>query len=183
MAIQIIKGDSTEIALMEMAREQNIKTGVWPRLAEIVFDADRKLMTTFHHYQDKIISFTKGAPDILLHRCVNIDIDELQQQVNEMAAKGHRVLGFAYRYWDALPGITDSEMHENDLQFLGLTGIIDPPREEVSDAVAQCKTAGIVPVMITGDHPLTAKTIAQRIGILSNETDLVMTGSAIGGIG
>ena len=176
---QIIKGDSTEIALMEVAREQNISPGSWPRLAEIVFDADRKLMTTFHSYRDKIISFTKGAPDILLNRCVNININELQQQVDEMAAKGQRVLGFAYRYWDALPEITDSEMHEYDLQFLGLTGIIDPPREEVFDAVAQCKTAGIVTVMITGDHPLTAKTIAQRIGILNNEKDIVMTGQQL----
>lgn len=176
---QIIKGDSTEIALMEVAREQNISPGVWPRLAELVFDADRKLMTTFHPYQDRIISFTKGAPDILLNRCVNINIDELQLQVDEMAARGQRVLGFAYRYWDALPATTDSELHEYDLQFLGLAGIIDPPREEAGDAVAQCKTAGIVPVMITGDHPLTAKTIAQRIGILSNETDLVMTGQQL----
>ena len=176
---QIIKGDSTEIALMEVAREQNISPSVWPRLAELVFDADRKLMTTFHPYRDKIISFTKGAPDILLNRCVNIDIDELQQQVDEMAAKGQRVLGFAYRYWDSLPGTTDSELHEYDLQFLGLAGIIDPPREEAAEAVAQCKTAGIVPVMITGDHPLTAKTIAQRIGILSNEHDIVMTGQQL----
>ena len=176
---QIIKGDSTEIALMEVAREQNISPSVWPRLAELVFDADRKLMTTFHPYGDKIISFTKGAPDILLTRCVNINIDELEQQVDEMAAKGQRVLGFAYRYWDSLPGTTDSELHEYDLQFLGLAGIIDPPREEAAEAVAQCKTAGIVPVMITGDHPLTAKTIAQRIGILSNEHDIVMTGQQL----
>lgn len=171
-----IKGDSTEIALMEVAKEQNIKTDEWPRLAEIVFDADRKMMTTFHSYNDKIISFTKGAPDILLTRCSNIDSNEMQAQVDSMAEKGQRTLGFAYRYWDALPQSVSSEVHEYDLEFLGLAGIIDPPREEVFDAVAQCKTAGIVPVMITGDHPLTAKTIAQRIGIISSETDIVMTG-------
>jgi len=176
---KVVKGDSTEIALMELAIEKNIKPGDWPRLAEIAFDADRKLMTTFHGYRDRIISFTKGAPDILLNRCVNVNINDMQLKVDDMAAKGQRVLGFAYRYWDSLPAITDSEMHEQNLQFLGLTGIIDPPREEVSDAVAQCKTAGIVPVMITGDHPLTAKTIAQRIGILSDEHDMVMTGQQL----
>jgi len=171
-----IQGDSTEIALMELAREQNIAKDIWPRLAEIAFDADRKLMTTFHRYQDKFISFTKGAPDILLGRCKNINEDKLQQYVDEMAARGQRILGFAYRYWNELPENPGTEAHENNLQFLGLVGMIDPPREEVSKAVAQCKGAGIVPVMITGDHPLTAKTIAQRIGILSSDNDLVITG-------
>ena len=78
-----IKGDSTEIALMEVAREQNIQPDTWPRLAEIAFDADRKLMTTFHSHDNKIISFTKGAPDILLQRCIDIDAPALQQQVDE----------------------------------------------------------------------------------------------------
>lgn len=174
-----IKGDSTEIALMEIAKQQNVQTSDWPRLAEIAFDADRKMMTTFHSYNNKIISFTKGAPDILLTRCGDIDLNEMQGQVDDMAAKGQRTLGFAYRYWDAVPQTPESETHEYDLQFLGLAGIIDPPREEVFDAVAQCKTAGIVPVMITGDHPLTAKTIAQRIGILSSESDIVMTGQQL----
>lgn len=178
-ADKITKGDSTEVALMEVSREQKIQTDTWPRLSEIAFDADRKLMTTFHSHENKIISFTKGAPDILLHHCVNVDIPVLQKQVDDMAAKGLRVLGFAYRYWDALPQNPDNEIHESGLQFLGLTGIIDPPREEVFDAVAQCKTAGIIPVMITGDHPLTAKTIAQRIGILSSENDLVITGKEL----
>jgi Ca2+-transporting ATPase len=178
-ADNIIKGDSTEVALMEVVRDQNINNGSWQRLGEIAFDADRKMMTTFHNYHDKIISFTKGAPDILLHHCVNIDINKLQQQVDEMAAKGQRILGFAYRYWDALPQDPDSAIHESGLQFLGLAGMIDPPREEVFDAVAQCKTAGIVPVMITGDHPITATTIAKRIGILSNENDKVITGKQL----
>ncbi|MDP4284051.1 MAG: cation-translocating P-type ATPase [Bacteroidota bacterium] len=178
-ADKTIKGDSTEIALMEVSREQNIQSDTWPRLAEIAFDADRKLMTTFHRHNNKIISFTKGAPDILLQRCVNIDLPAMQKQVDDMAAKGHRILGFTYRYWNALPGNPDSEIDENGLQFLGLTGIIDPPREEVFDAIVQCKTAGIVPVMITGDHPLTAKTIAQRIGILTSEKELVITGQQL----
>jgi Ca2+-transporting ATPase len=178
-ADKVIKGDSTEIALMEVAREQNIQPGTWKRLAEIAFDADRKLMTTFHEHENKIISFTKGAPDILLQKCGNADAPALHKQVDDMASKGHRVLGFAYRYWDALPKNPDSETHETGLQFLGLTSIIDPPREEVFEAVAQCKTAGIVPVMITGDHALTAKTIAQRLGILNSEKDLVVTGQEL----
>jgi P-type Ca2+ transporter type 2C len=176
---KIIKGDSTEVALMEVAREQNIPSNTWPRLAEIAFDAERKMMTTFHSYDNKIISFTKGAPDILLSNCENINIKEMQQQVDDMAAKGHRILGFAYRYWDALPENPESELHECRMEFLGLAAMIDPPREEVFDAVAQCKTAGIIPVMITGDHPLTAKTIAQRIGILSSENDLIVTGQQL----
>lgn len=176
---KMIRGDSTEVALAELALAQHIQTGEWPRLAEIPFDADRKLMTTFHSHENKIIAFTKGAPDILLQRCNNIDQSILSQAVDEMAAKGHRVLGFGYRYWDALPGKPGSEEQETGLQFLGLAGIIDPPREEVFEAVAQCKTAGIVTVMITGDHPLTAKTIALRIGILSNEKDLLITGQQL----
>jgi len=174
-----LKGDPTEIALMQTALKQNIETDSWPRVAEIAFDAERKLMTTFHSHQHKIISFTKGAPDILLQQCTDVDIAELQNKVDAMASKGQRVLGFAYRYWDSLPDNPDSKHDEFDLHFLGLTGMIDPPREEVPDAVAQCKTAGIVPVMITGDHPLTAKTIAQRIGILSSESDLILTDSEL----
>lgn len=176
---KVIKGDSTEVALMEVSTAYNILPDTWPRLAEIAFDAERKLMTTFHSHDNKIISFTKGAPDILLQQCENIDLPLMEKQVDDMAAEGHRILGFAYRYWDALPENPDIEIHEKGLQFLGLAGIIDPPREEVFDAVAQCKTAGIVPVMITGDHPLTAKTIAQRIGILSNDNDIVITGQQL----
>jgi Ca2+-transporting ATPase len=101
------------------------------------------------------------------------------QVVNEMASKGERILGFGYRYWDKLPESANAAMHENDLQFLGLTAMIDAPRDEVFEAVAQCRTAGIVPVIITGDHPLTAKTIAERIGILNNEKDLVITGQQL----
>lgn len=175
----ILKGDSTEIALAEVAREQHIHTANWPRLAEIPFDSGRKLMTTFHRHEGKIVSFTKGAPDILLHQCNKAHTPEAMKQLNEMAANGQRVLGFAYRYWDHLPENLTIETHESGLHFLGLAGIIDPPREEVFDAVAQCRAAGIIPVMITGDHPLTAKTIAQRIGILNNTTDLVITGQEL----
>jgi len=176
---EVPKGDSTEIALMEVAREQNILTGSWPRVSEITFDAERKLMTTFHRYENKIISFTKGAPDILIQRCNNIDKQTVQLQIEDMASKGLRVLGFAYRAWNTLPKSTDVNSNESDLQFLGLAAMIDPPREEVFAAVAQCKRAGIVPVMITGDHPLTAKAIAERTGIVSSENDLIITGQEL----
>lgn len=174
-----IKGDSTEIALMRIAKEQEIYSKVLPRLAEIAFDAERKLMTTFHCYKDRIISFTKGAPDILLQKCIDIDVQPIQVQLDKMAMSGQRILGFAYRYWDELPVNPDPAIHESDLQFLGLAGLIDPPRDEVYAAIEQCKNAGVVPVMITGDHPLTAKTIAQRIGILGNEGDVVITGQEL----
>lgn len=174
-----IKGDSTEIALLEVALEHNVLPDVWPRLAEIAFDSDRKLMTTFHRYNGQIVSLTKGAPDILLQRCEDKDREAIHNQVEKMADKGHRVLGFAYRFWDNMPENPSSEVHESGLQFIGLTGIIDPPREEVFEAVSQCKTAGIVPVMITGDHPITAKTIAERIGIFSGENDIAITGQQL----
>jgi len=162
--------------LLEVALEQKIPADKWQRLAEIPFDAERKLMTTFHSTGNKFISFTKGAPDILLQRCTGVDLQNMLHVTDDMALKGERVLGFAYRYWDSLPEKINPQICENGLQFLGLCGMIDPPREEVFDAVVQCKTAGIVPVMITGDHPVTAKTIAERLGILNNEKDLVITG-------
>jgi Ca2+-transporting ATPase len=174
-----LRGDSTEIALREVSNELKIDPTKWPRLSEIAFDSERKMMTTYHAYDDKFISFTKGAPEILLKHCSGINVETLKIQVDEMAAKGHRIIGFACRYWDKLPENHMDKIHETELIFLGFAGIIDPPREEVYEAVAQCKQAGIVPVMITGDHPLTAKNIAQRIGILNNENDLLVTGNQL----
>lgn len=174
-----IKGDSTEVALLETALANNINTDEWPRVAEIAFDAERKMMSTFHTYQSRIIVFTKGAPDILIAKCIDNNKEELQKQVEQMAAAGMRVMGFGYRYVDTIPENPESETYEKDLVFLGLAGIIDPPRDEVTDAVTQCKTAGITPVMITGDHPLTAKTIAKRIGIIESEKDMLVTGQQL----
>lgn len=173
------KGDSTEIALMEFAREQNVQLPETPRLSELEFDADRKLMTTFHPFQNKIISFTKGAPVTLLNRCVDVDTEKLEKEVDKMASEGLRMLGFAWRHWDSLPENPDINVHEQKLHFLGFTAMIDSPREEVADAIAQCKTAGVIPVMITGDHPLTAKAIAERTGIVSSEKDLIVSGQQL----
>jgi Ca2+-transporting ATPase len=174
-----IKGDPTEVALMEAAIHGQGDPCASTRLAEIPFDADRKLMTTFHQHEGRIISFTKGAPDVLLKKCLHIDQHSMKQVVNDMAAKGLRVLGFAYRYWNQIPSQLNSHQVEDDLHFLGLCGMIDPPREEVFEAVKQCKAAGIVPVMITGDHPLTAQNIAAQIGIVENEKDLIVNGQEL----
>ncbi len=172
-------GDSTEKALKELVRDLAIKLLELPRVAEISFDADRKFMTTFHPYNNHFVSFTKGAPDLLLKKCVSVDQPIILHHIDEMALSGYRVLGFAYRFWDSLPTKLDSNLHESGLEFLGLTAMIDPPREEVVDAVAQCKLACIIPVMITGDYPVTAKTIAERIGIITSEKDLVITGQQL----
>jgi len=190
-----IRGDSLEIALLEAARdidrcsrEQEDWRSLGPedwcsrepvRLAEIPFDADRKLMTTFHPEGKTVVSFTKGAPEVLLKECVDIDEPAFQHEVDEMAAMGYRVLGFACRYWDNAPENPDPMTHESGLHFLGLAGIADPPRKEVFDAVAQCRTAGIVPVIITGDHPLTARAIAQRTGILEKKQGGLITGEQL----
>ena len=174
-----IKGDATEVALREISDAADINVNAFMRIAEIPFDAERKLMTTFHHYNGRIISFTKGAPDILIKLCVHTDHQKLQPVLHEMTAKGLRVLGFGYRYWDHIPDIADVENVENELCFLGFCGMMDPPRAEVFDAVKQCKEAGIVPVMITGDHPMTAQNIAMQIGIVSNEKDIVLNGQTL----
>lgn len=176
---QKIIGESTEAALLEVALESGVHADHTQRLLEISFDSDRKLMTTFHVWKDKIISFTKGAPDIVIERCKNVNRHLLLTELNAMASQGLRVLGFAYRIWDRLPVENESNHIENNLVFLGFAGMIDPPRPEVSEAVQQCKSAGIVPVMITGDHPLTAKVIAERIGIIQDAGDLMITGGEL----
>ncbi|WP_448104435.1 cation-translocating P-type ATPase [Pedobacter panaciterrae] len=172
----VIKGDNTEIALMEVAKEYGVNILNWPRIAELAFDSERKLMTTFHKHNNQVISFTKGAPEILLPLCENVDLSTLEKKVNDLGTAGYRVLGFACRYWDKLPEHPQSKSHECHMRFLGLVGLMDPPREGVAQAIAECKSAGITPVMITGDHLLTAKSIARRIGILTDENDMVFTG-------
>ncbi|HMO61755.1 MAG TPA: cation-translocating P-type ATPase [Ferruginibacter sp.] len=174
-----ISGDSTEVALLEMAQHIGINRNEWPRVAEIPFDSERKLMTTFHDTGEGIIALTKGAPDVLIARCTDHNKAALLQAVDAMAEKGYRVLGFAWKKLDGPVNNPSSNSYENDLQFLGLAGIIDPPRDEVTEAVASCKTAGIVPVMITGDHPLTARNIAERIGIINSEQDITITGQQL----
>jgi len=172
-------GESTEVALMNIARAQQINPDQYKRLAEIPFDGERKLMTTFHTFDNKIISFTKGAPDLLIHRCLDADIDGVNQVIQAMAAKGQRTMGFAYRYWDTLPVEPTSALHEHDLKFLGVAGMTDPPREEIADAIAICKMAGINIVMITGDHPLTAVSVGRSIGLIDEQDKELLTGQQL----
>jgi len=190
----VLLGDPTEIALQEVAE----KTGFnkyelennLPRLTEIPFDSERKCMTTLHRLPTgDVVSFTKGATDVMLEKAefmwingefVPIDRDQLLTANNEMAERGLRVLCIAMRRWDAVPDIVTCEIVEEKLSILGLVGMLDPPREEVKEAVNLCKTAGIRPVMITGDHPVTARVIAQRVGFLEpSDHNNVMTGQEL----
>ncbi len=190
-------GDPTEVALFEAARKGGVEKRdlekIFPRIAEIPFDSVRKCMTTFHRSpKGGFIAFTKGSPECIVGISQNIfcssDIstalkDELTKAAEKMAADGLRVMGIGMRAWNALPGTMDPETLEQNLSFLGLIGIVDPPRDEAREAVRLCKDAGIVPVMITGDHPNTAKAIALRLGILDSAEDGVMTGEELGKIG
>ena len=183
-------GDPTEIALFEIAQKNGFdKTGLekqFQRIAEIPFDSNRKCMTTFHRTSDgRIISFTKGALESILEKSsdvysekdvTNIDEEMRNSIINsnkKMANDGLRTLALAMRRWDVLPDDISPEIAENNLIFLGVAGLLDPPREEAKEAVSVCKTAGIKPVMITGDHPLTAKTIARRLGIIDDRDDVI----------
>lgn len=186
-----VAGDPTEVALYTVAREAGFDKGAPEmaarREAEIPFDSDRKCMTTFHRDSDGIIAFTKGAPEAVIEKCetmlrgsteVAIEAAELLRRAEEMAADGLRVLAVAYRKWLELPAERSPQKSETGLTFLGLAGLMDPPREEARDAVAQCVSAGITPVMITGDHPATAQAIARRLGILTND-DAALTGQEL----
>ncbi|RPJ07286.1 MAG: cation-translocating P-type ATPase, partial [Deltaproteobacteria bacterium] len=158
----------------------------YPRLAEIPFDSDRKLMTTFHSWENgRVVSFTKGAVEEIVERSEKVLTHQGLEEVNgskileateQIAGDGLRALGFAVRVWEALPGPLTSEQAETGLVFIGIVGMMDPPRPEAAESVAMCRSAGIRPVMITGDHPLTAEVIARRVGIISGEGEAVMTG-------
>jgi Ca2+-transporting ATPase len=182
-------GDSTEVALVQYAFDKNLNRAdlelEFPRVAELPFDSKRKCMTTLHQTQNtdnEVIVITKGAVDVLFHKLSaeqQSHIPELESKVNEMAEKGYRVLGYAMKTLSSLPENLDPETIETELTLVGFVGMIDPPREEAKKAVSECKAAGIIPVMITGDHKLTAKAIAEKLGIISSEEDLVLTGSEL----
>ena len=187
-----IIGDPTEGALVTLAGKANItKEDIntsYPRIEEIPFDSARKMMTTFHnnYIPGKVVSFTKGAPDIIINRCSHISIhgkvvpftDELKEDVlkiNSMFSRDAlRVLAGAYREYDELPKDISSENNENNMTFVGLTGMIDPPRPEVKDAIKLCKKAGIDTIMITGDYKETAFAIAKDLGMAEDESQAMM---------
>ncbi len=172
-------GDPTETAIvaaaLEIGMEKSTLDVEYERIAEIPFDSDRKLMSTVHRMDGKIIVAVKGGYDVLLKRCVGADVAAADIVNNTMAEKAMRVLAVAYKEISECPSEVTSENLENGLTFLGLIGMIDPPREESKQAVAVCKEAGIKTVMITGDHIMTAAAIAKEIGILS-ENDKAITG-------
>jgi P-type Ca2+ transporter type 2C len=172
-------GDPTELALAVFAKENltAAKPKDYPRKAELPFDAERKMMTTVHQWSDgKFLIVTKGALESVLQACEGADEAAMTAEAAKMGQNGLRVLAYGFRILDALPVEINFDTLEKQLQCVGLAGMMDPPRKEAARAVADCRRAGIVPVMITGDHPETAAAIARKIGILSEETDLMLTG-------
>ena len=173
-------GDPTETALVRLGEangfDEEVTRGKYPRLTEIPFDSDRKLMSTVHRLSGGLVMVTKGAVDVLLDRCVISDAErkEIEQVNEEFSSQGLRVLAFACRtVEDTAVSLED----ENGLDFLGLIAMMDPPREESKAAVAECIAAGIRPIMITGDHKVTAAAIAKEIGILTPGTEAVEGGA------
>ena len=171
-------GDSTELALYEYAAAQqfpkNELQNKYPRVAEIPFDSVRKCMSTLHRYENKHVLLVKGALESLLERSTALEesyAKDLHQQTEAMAAEGYRVLAHAYRWVNDFSAQTPINDLENNLTITGLTGIMDPPRQEAAQAIADCYSAGIQPVMITGDHPETARSIASKIGILTQKDE------------
>ncbi len=183
-----LTGDPTETALVDMGFKLNFDPSIYDRMErveEIPFDSDRKLMTTVNKVGDKYVVYTKGGIDEILKRCTSYEIggqisEELESYINKirqenekMAQNALRVLGCAYKEIDHIPTKEEMKTIENDLIFIGMVGMIDPPREEAKLAVEKCKTAGIKTVMITGDHKITATAIAKKLGILENDDEAI----------
>ena len=175
-------GDPTETSIIVAAHkngmEKDALNGQFPRLAEIPFDSDRKLMTTVNQIGGKNIVIVKGAFDMMTSRCVKGDMEAARQMNDEMSRNALRVLAVGYKEIAEIPAVPTSEELENGLTFMGLVGMIDPPRPEAKAAVAVCRKAGIKPVMITGDHVVTASAIAKELGILE-DGDKAITGAEL----
>ena len=172
-------GDPTETAIVLAAHRngmpKDMLNNAYPRLAEIPFDSDRKLMTTINKIDGKLIVIVKGAFDVMASRCIGGDLKKAAQVNEDMSKNALRVLAIGYKEIAHVPAEPTSEELENGLTFMGLVGMIDPPRPEAKDAVAVCRKAGIKPVMITGDHVITASAIAKELGILL-DGDRAITG-------
>ena len=183
-----LTGDPTETALIDMGMKMDVDVHEilsTPRLAELPFDSERKLMTTVHEINGRYVVYTKGAIDELLKRCDNYilneeikyDLAEYKKNIDEinegLAKNALRVLGFAYKEIDHVPTNEEMKDIESHLTYVGMVGMIDPPREEAKLAVEKCKTAGIKTVIITGDHKITATAIAKQLGILENESEAI----------
>ena len=189
-------GDPTETALLDLGIKKGINKNtleqIEKRVAEIPFDSERKLMTSIHknNTNGNLTVATKGALDELLARCNRIkqqdiireitprDIEKIKQANLTMGSSALRVLAMAYKTLESIPTTISSENIEHELIFVGMVGMIDPPRDEARDAVMQCRIAGIKPVMITGDHKITATAIARMLGI-AKESDNILTGTDV----
>ena len=192
-----LAGDPTETALIQYNLDQGYPVDQLltdrPRVTEVPFDSERKLMSTVHPLEDgRFLVAVKGAPDELLKRVTQIESngdvqpltktsrDQILTVKHELATQALRVLAFAYKVITTVPTTVNTETLENDLVFAGMVGMIDPERPEVEQAVAEAKSAGIRPLMITGDHRDTAEAIAVRLGIINaGEDDAVITGAEL----
>ena len=175
-------GDPTETSIIVAAHkngmEKNDLTAQYPRLAEIPFDSDRKLMTTVNQIDGSYIVIVKGAFDMLTDRCISGNLEKAREMNYQMSNSALRVLAVAYKEIDSSPAEVKPEELEKDLIFMGLVGMIDPPRPEAAEAVKVCRKAGIRPVMITGDHVITASAIARQLGIME-AGDKAVTGAQL----
>lgn len=173
-------GDPTEIAIVELALKKGFDDDKWDadniRIGDIPFDSNRKMMTSINQINGKKIVIVKGAPDVIFEKCKNFDKSIAKKIYDKWSDKAIRVIAIGYKeFHGELPEDLESEQFENDLIFMGLIGMIDPPREEVKSSIEQCAAAGIKPVMITGDHLNTAIAIATNLGIYHTK-DLAITG-------
>ena len=188
-----LAGDPTETALVDMAFKLDYEQSIYrenPRVEEVPFDSERKLMTTVNKKNGKYIVYTKGGVDELLKCCnsflykgeirttINNYAKWIRENNEKMAKDALRVLAFAYKELDHMPSKTEMKTIESDLTFIGMVGMIDPPRIEAKKAVEKCKKAGIKTVMITGDHKVTAVAIAKKLGILKDESE-ALTGTEL----
>ncbi len=175
-------GDPTETSIVYAAyrngMEKDLLSKRYPRLCGIPFDSDRKLMTSVNKIEGKNIVIVKGAFDMMASRCIKGDLNNAKEITEAMSKDALRVLAVAYKEIDEIPAEATSEVLENGLTFMGLVGMIDPPRPECKIAVATCRKAGIKPVMITGDHVVTAAAIARELGILE-DGDRAITGAEL----
>ena len=183
-------GEPDEVALINYAATLDLPksklVAAYPRVGEVPFDSGRKMMSTVHSKGNEFVQFTKGAPDEILKKCTHIDVDgevyemndefrgKIMEENTRMGNKALRVFAVAYKTYDVAPETFDSESLEFDMTFIGLTGMIDPVRPEVKDAIVECRGAGIKPIMITGDHINTAKAIARELGILTDDSQAMM---------
>lgn len=175
-------GDPTETAIVYastlLGNTKEALNEQYPRVNGLPFDSDRKLMTTIHQVEGRWLVIVKGAFDMMKERCIKGDLEQAQRINEEMSKQALRVLSIGYRWFDELPAEISTHTCEQQLTLLGLVGMIDPPREEAKQAVETCRKAGIKPVMITGDHIVTASAIAKQLGILL-EGDRSITGTQL----